>query len=162
MASPVTKPGYHLGREAPNKGKTYPAEVLTEDKPTEINRLRREGFRIAMVGHYPDDIESFHESELSITLTRASGRELPLTDVTLLEDNLERVVDFLDISKMTMRVARENRFFSYVYHLVVGLFALGGLSSLGFAPPGPMTGALFSGGAFALTMLNVRRINFSD
>ncbi len=32
MTSPATKPGYHLGREAPNKGKSYPAEVLTEDE----------------------------------------------------------------------------------------------------------------------------------
>ncbi len=32
MTSPATKPGYHTGREAPNKGKTYPAEVLTEDE----------------------------------------------------------------------------------------------------------------------------------
>ncbi len=36
MTSPATKPGYHAGREAPNKGKSYPAEVLTED---EVNSL---------------------------------------------------------------------------------------------------------------------------
>jgi site-specific recombinase XerD len=32
MTSPVTKTGYHRGRTAPNKGKTYPAEVLTPDE----------------------------------------------------------------------------------------------------------------------------------
>jgi site-specific recombinase XerD len=30
--SPITVPGYHLGRAAPNKGRTYPPEVLTEDE----------------------------------------------------------------------------------------------------------------------------------
>ena len=30
MPTPVTSKGHHLGRDAPNKGKTYPAEVLTE------------------------------------------------------------------------------------------------------------------------------------
>ena len=30
--SPVITPGYHAGRTAPNKGKTYPPEVLTEDE----------------------------------------------------------------------------------------------------------------------------------
>jgi site-specific recombinase XerD len=32
MTSPVTKVGHHRGRTAPNKGKTYPAEVLTPDE----------------------------------------------------------------------------------------------------------------------------------
>jgi site-specific recombinase XerD len=32
MSSPIITPGYHAGRTAPNKGKTFPAEVLTEDE----------------------------------------------------------------------------------------------------------------------------------
>ena len=32
MSSPVVEPGYHAGRTAPNKGQTYPAEILTPDE----------------------------------------------------------------------------------------------------------------------------------
>jgi site-specific recombinase XerD len=32
MSSPIITLGYHTGRVAPNKGKTYPPEVLTEDE----------------------------------------------------------------------------------------------------------------------------------
>src|SRR5665811_1728717 len=32
MSSPVIEPGYHTGRTAPNKGQTYPAEILTPDE----------------------------------------------------------------------------------------------------------------------------------
>ncbi|MGZ8774094.1 MAG: tyrosine-type recombinase/integrase [Acidimicrobiia bacterium] len=32
MPIPITQPGYHLGREAPNKGRSFPVEVLTEDE----------------------------------------------------------------------------------------------------------------------------------
>jgi site-specific recombinase XerD len=32
MSSPATEIGYHRGRTAPNKGQTYPAEILTEDE----------------------------------------------------------------------------------------------------------------------------------
>ncbi len=32
MTTPVTQPGYHTGREAPNKGHTYPPENITEDE----------------------------------------------------------------------------------------------------------------------------------
>ena len=36
MTSPVTAPGYHAGRTAPNKGRTFPAEVLTPDEVTTL------------------------------------------------------------------------------------------------------------------------------
>jgi len=32
MPTPITQPGYHTGRTAPNKGQSYPVEVLTEDE----------------------------------------------------------------------------------------------------------------------------------
>ena len=32
MNSPATEIGYHKGRIAPNKGQTYPAEILTENE----------------------------------------------------------------------------------------------------------------------------------
>lgn len=32
MTSPAIEPGYHLGRQAPNLGQTYPPEVLTPDE----------------------------------------------------------------------------------------------------------------------------------
>jgi site-specific recombinase XerD len=36
--SPITTPGYHSGRTAPNKGRTYPPEVLTEDEVKSLIR----------------------------------------------------------------------------------------------------------------------------
>jgi site-specific recombinase XerD len=38
MSSPVTTPGYHFGRTAPNKGRTFPAEVLTPDEAKSLIR----------------------------------------------------------------------------------------------------------------------------
>ena len=32
MKSPVTQPGYQTGRRPPNKGRSYPAEILTDDE----------------------------------------------------------------------------------------------------------------------------------
>jgi site-specific recombinase XerD len=32
LTSPVTTPGYHFGRTAPNKGQSFPAEILTPDE----------------------------------------------------------------------------------------------------------------------------------
>jgi site-specific recombinase XerD len=36
--SPITAPGYHSGRVAPNKGRTFPPEVLTEDEVKSLIR----------------------------------------------------------------------------------------------------------------------------
>ena len=32
ITTPVTQPGYHTGREAPNKGRAFPPEILTTDE----------------------------------------------------------------------------------------------------------------------------------
>ncbi len=36
MTSPVIAPGYHAGRTSPNKGRSFPAEVLTPDEVTAL------------------------------------------------------------------------------------------------------------------------------
>lgn len=135
------------------------AEVLGKDKTREINKLRRDGFLVGMVGAYPEDNEQFQESELGITLTRGKGRELPPTDVIALEDKLDHVVSFLEISHKAMHIARENRLFAYLYHGLAVLFAAGCLVPFGFRPPSPTVGALISGVALIFTMLNARRIS---
>ena len=38
MSSPIITPGYHAGRTAPNKGRTFPVEVLTEDEVKSLIR----------------------------------------------------------------------------------------------------------------------------
>lgn len=47
MNTPVTAPGHHAGRTAPNKDKTYPVEILTED---EVKALIRKCSRRAPTG----------------------------------------------------------------------------------------------------------------
>jgi Cu+-exporting ATPase len=131
---------------------------LPEDKPKEINKLRREGFRVGMIGSIPEDNESFNESELGITLNRGAGRELPPIDVILLQNNLRHVVSFMDISSRAMRIARENNILAYVYHLTVPLIAAGCLVPFGYTPLTPIIGALLSGTAFLFVMLNTHRI----
>lgn len=135
------------------------AEVLSENKSREINKLRREGFRVGMVGAYPEDNESFEESELGITLTRGKGRELPPTDVIILEDNLQHVVSFFEVSHRAMRIVRENRLFSYFYHVFAVLFAAGFLVPFGYSPLSPTGGAVLSGLSLGLAMMNSRRMS---
>jgi site-specific recombinase XerD len=47
MSSPIITPGYHAGRTAPNKGKTYPPEVLA---PDEVKALIRASSNRAPTG----------------------------------------------------------------------------------------------------------------
>lgn len=134
------------------------AEVLPEDKPKQINKLRREGFHVAMVGIYPEDRASFNESELNIAITRGQGGAIPPTDVVLLEDNLKHIVSFFEISSRVMRAIKQNGIFGLAYHVGMGLIAAGILVPFGYLALSPTVGVLFSGGALLLSILNQRRV----
>jgi len=151
MMSESIAEGLHIDRVV--------AEVLPENKPIEINKLRREGFQIGMVGIYPDDRESFNESELSIALERGKGPELPPTDVILLEDKLGHIVSFFDMSNRILRIARQDSGLGLVYHIVMPIFAAGLLVPFGYGALSPVAAALWSGGALLVALLNDKRVD---
>lgn len=134
------------------------AEVLPADKPRQLNKLRREGYRAGMVGSFPEDSASFRESDLGISLTRGEGLELPTTDVIMMEDKLGHVVRLLEIGYHTMRIARENRWFAFGYHGIAPLFMAGCLVPFGFSPISPVIAAMLSSTALFMVWLNNRRI----
>lgn len=135
------------------------AEVLPDQKTKEINRLRREGFRIGMVGNFREDAECLTESDIGITLTRGEGIELPPADVILIENNLKHVVTLLHLSRRIFRTARENRFFTHVYHPLALVWAAGILVPFGFAPVSPVIASLVSWAWTGLIALNNRRLS---
>lgn len=134
------------------------SEVVGEQKTQEINKLRREGFEVAMVGNFPEDADTLAESDLGITLTRGKGTELPSTHVILIENKLDHIVNLIRIGHRTLRTARENRSLSLLYHLVALPLAAGVLVPLGFQPLSPIAASLCSVGWLALITLNNRRL----
>jgi len=105
----------------------YQGQATPRDKVTLIQELQAQGKRVGMVGDGINDAASLAGADVGFAI----GSRVPLTrqaaDVGLLADDPVRVLDFLDLSKITMKTIRQNLFFAFIYNAVAIPLALAGL-----------------------------------
>jgi heavy metal translocating P-type ATPase len=106
-------------------------DLLPADKVAYVQRLRREGLRVMMVGDGINDAPALSAASVGVALAEhGGGIAAEAADVVLLENDVSRVPEAVAIGRDTMRIARQS--------LGAGL----GLSSaamivaaLGYIPP---------------------------
>jgi P-type E1-E2 ATPase len=107
----------------------YRAGLLPEQKQEFVKDLQNEGRLVGMIGDGINDASAL--ADIGIAMG-AAGTDVAIetADVTLMTDDLSRIVDFMWMSRKVFRRIRLNIFFSIIYN-VVGLT----LGSLGMLTP---------------------------
>ena len=129
--------------KAEKKAPRVVAEVLPEDKAREIQRLREQGIT-AMVGDGINDAPALAAADVSMAMSDGTDVAMQTARVTLMQGNLLRVADAIDISRRTWRKIRQNLFWAFAYNLV-GL----PLAALGYLNP------VIAGAAMAFSSVSV-------
>ncbi len=130
---------------------TVLAEVLPEQKATEIKRLQQQGQKVAMVGDGINDAPALAQSDLGIAIGSGTDVAIESADIVLIKNDLRDVVRAIEISKYTMKKIKQNLFWAFAYN-VAGIPIAAGILY-------PFTGALLSpviaGAAMALSSVSV-------
>ena len=120
------------------------ANVKPKEKAEKIKELKQNGL-VMMCGDGINDSVSLVTSDVGVSISTGTDIAMDSSSVVLMNDNLNRINDLIELSKKTIKNIKQNLFWAFFYNLCMIPIAMGLLSRIGIVM-NPMIAA------FAMTL----------
>ena len=109
------------------------ADVLPTKKADIIKDLKKQGKRVMMCGDGINDSPALAISDIGVSVKSGTDIAMDSSDVILMKNDLNKIIDLINISKKTIQNIKQNLFWAFFYNSLMLPIAMGLLKPLGIA-----------------------------
>ena len=94
----------------------FKAEMLPKDKLDEVERLQKQGKKVAMAGDGINDAPALAKSDVGIAMGTGTDVAIESAEITLVKGDLHGIVKARNLSDAVMKNIKQNLFFALIYN----------------------------------------------
>jgi Cu+-exporting ATPase len=136
------------------------AEVLPQDKESEVRRIQENGGRVAMIGDGINDAPALVRADVGIAIGAGTDIAIESADIVLMKSDLLDAVTAIQLSKATIKNIKENLFWAFFYNIIGIPLAAGVFYSLLGWKLNPMFAAAAMSLSSVCVVSNALRLKF--
>ena len=136
------------------------AEVMPQDKESEVRRIQESGRKVAMIGDGINDAPALARADVGIAIGAGTDIAIDSADVVLMKSDLMDAVTAIELSRATIRNIKQNLFWAFFYNSIGIPLAAGVFYYLLGWKLNPMFGAAAMSMSSVCVVSNALRLRF--
>ena len=133
--------------------------ILPKDKAKFVKDLKKQNKVVIMCGDGVNDSPALAYADIGVSVGNGTDVAIDSSDVVLLGDGLDKIVEFLRISKKTLKCIKQNLFWAFFYNTLMLPIAMGVLAFVGVVI-NPMLASIAMVISSLMVILNTLRLKF--